>query len=704
VIDEISQGRWPHWNPYAFCGEPLYANHLVPLTHPPLLIALLTAPWDRVHTVEVFLTLWLGSLGLYLFLRSKRLQPASALAAVALYLASGHYMITQYFQMRALMYYPWLLWASDALDENPSFRTLGAFSILMGLLLAAGHPAYVVPFVYMLILYRVLVWIFQGGKSARWKKGLGFLLAGLILGSMVSAVQNIPTWQLMSESSRSLSQVPSEESQTVPVTAAGTGSTASPAPVVDAKPSRAAVLFTPVFQRRSVLSHPYMGFPLILLGLLGILIIRPPSVRLALVCVLLVFSLLSVPPVFTAVFRFIPGLAISPFIPIATPQFILVILAGYGIDALVSGGIGDNLKAKWTFTAMSILSAVALVLLYIPPAIIHPDTRWENEQVPLAVTVLVISLVAILTPAVTWWVGRSRAWIGGMILPLALTVGGIPGHFYMYPVFDRLPIMPVTRSISALPLSPEYRVALHTSGKPARAVCVESPAPFGGNLPMWAGCYYAQGYNSFVLEPESALLKQLDPYTLQNDRNSLPLSDPSALSSPILDAMAVGYLISDDSELLTKPESGMNPGDWSLIHSGGLNIYKRNNALSRWHLADEPDSAEGIRNPTDSPSRVISLIEENPQKLEFRVSTPVGRYFVLSDCQYPEWHAFIDGNETGILTANGAYRAISVPPGEHEVIFMYIPTAFYAGIGVSLGALLVIFIGVLVESKRIRKG
>ncbi|HDS30853.1 MAG TPA: hypothetical protein ENN67_07420, partial [Firmicutes bacterium] len=55
VKDEISNGRWPHWNPYSFCGEPLYANHLIPLTHPPLLIALLTVSWELVHTLEVIL-------------------------------------------------------------------------------------------------------------------------------------------------------------------------------------------------------------------------------------------------------------------------------------------------------------------------------------------------------------------------------------------------------------------------------------------------------------------------------------------------------------------------------------------------------------------------------------------------------------------------------------------------------------------------
>ena len=39
--DEIAQGRFPHWNPFSFCGTPLYANHLVPVFHFPLAIAFL---------------------------------------------------------------------------------------------------------------------------------------------------------------------------------------------------------------------------------------------------------------------------------------------------------------------------------------------------------------------------------------------------------------------------------------------------------------------------------------------------------------------------------------------------------------------------------------------------------------------------------------------------------------------------------------
>ncbi|HDS29655.1 MAG TPA: hypothetical protein ENN67_01290, partial [Firmicutes bacterium] len=646
------------------------------------------------------LTWWIGSIGLYFLLRSRKIQPSAAVAAVALYLASGHYMRTQYFQMRALMYFPWIMWASDALDNNPSFRKLALFAIPLGMMLAAGHPAYIVPFVYMIILYRILAVIFdRRGKSADSKR-IYFLLFGLILGLMVSAIQNIPTFVLLSESSREISQAPFEE--TTPQIPAGGNSNEQ---LSDVKPSKAAVLLTPVFQQRSVLSHPYIGFPMLFLGLFGLFGMKPIRDRCITIYILIIFSILSLPPVFNLVHPFIPGMSISPFYPIAIPQFILAILAGYGLNELMSGETSPSGFINRIFSVITIFAAGIFIALFMPPAIFNPDTRWERESVALAVIVLITGLIAIAAPALTYMTGRKIPWMGGILLPLSITFASICGHFYQYSIYDRLPIMPVTQSITALTAqSPYYRVAVHTSGKPARAVTVDNPAPYAGNLPMLYGSLNAQGYNSFILKRQSNLLRELDPLTLQNNRNSLPLSDPKALSSNLLNAMAVKWLISDDPGLLDSPESGMNPDDWRLIHTGGLNIYEKKATLPRWFLSSKNINMMGLKNLNPTKPSLITPHEINLTTEVFPFRKLTEEYLIFSECWYPEWKAFIDGKEVEIHPANGAYMAVLVPVGEHSVTFKFVPTSFYFGILVALIAIQVLFIGILMESKPSESG
>lgn len=76
-------------------------------------------------------------------------------------------------------------------------------------------------------------------------------------------------------------------------------------------------------------------------------------------------------------------------------------------------------------------------------------------------------------------------------------------------------------------------------------------------------------------------------------------------------------------------------------------------------------------------------------------------FLFLSDTYYPGWRAWVDGNETEILRANYAFRAVKVPQGEHEVVFKYQPDSVKWGVAISLGAgfLGILGIGVLLVTE-----
>jgi uncharacterized membrane protein YfhO len=51
----------------------------------------------------------------------------------------------------------------------------------------------------------------------------------------------------------------------------------------------------------------------------------------------------------------------------------------------------------------------------------------------------------------------------------------------------------------------------------------------------------------------------------------------------------------------------------------------------------------------------------------------------VSDAYAPGWRVRVDGEERPIVPANGAFRAVALEPGEHEVVFRYAPPSLARG-------------------------
>jgi Bacterial membrane protein YfhO len=60
-------------------------------------------------------------------------------------------------------------------------------------------------------------------------------------------------------------------------------------------------------------------------------------------------------------------------------------------------------------------------------------------------------------------------------------------------------------------------------------------------------------------------------------------------------------------------------------------------------------------------------------------------FLVLSDTYYPGWQATIDGRKTPVMRANYDFRTVSLPNGDHTVVFRFKPRSFKAGL---LGSLI----------------
>jgi hypothetical protein len=79
----------------------------------------------------------------------------------------------------------------------------------------------------------------------------------------------------------------------------------------------------------------------------------------------------------------------------------------------------------------------------------------------------------------------------------------------------------------------------------------------------------------------------------------------------------------------------------------------------------------------------IAWQAHSPEFLSLAVETVQPCILVLSELDYPGWHAHVDGQGAAILRANGALRALALPAGPHQVEMRFRPTSLLVGAALS---------------------
>lgn len=106
----------------------------------------------------------------------------------------------------------------------------------------------------------------------------------------------------------------------------------------------------------------------------------------------------------------------------------------------------------------------------------------------------------------------------------------------------------------------------------------------------------------------------------------------------------------------------------------------------------------GFEAPADGkplPSGDVLWLQKDPEDLLLQVSSPSRAWLVLSDTLYPGWRAYVDGKGVPLYRANVLGRAVTVPPGQHEVSFSYEPRTWQLGIALSAFAAVLLLLGLL---------
>ena len=155
-------------------------------------------------------------------------------------------------------------------------------------------------------------------------------------------------------------------------------------------------------------------------------------------------------------------------------------------------------------------------------------------------------------------------------------------------------------------------------------------------------------------------------------------------------------------------------GSFKLLYEDdGLRFYAFFGFNPRAYLASEVRQATSpgdliriLKDPDFDPATAVAVLEPAPElsgsplapseRVEITLREPTRvvleahaerpRLLVYSDVLYPGWRARLNGRAVPIYHANGVFRGVVIPPGDHRVEFVYRPTLLYSGIGVSFAA------------------
>ncbi len=200
--EELKAGRFSRWCPGLYCGLPLFSESQAGYLHP---FKYLLYPWLatwQAFNLDTVLSVWLTGVGTYLWLR-RHVGPAGALTGAAVLGLSGftwgHLIHTS--MINALASLPFVIWGLEASWSSGRWR--GA--ILGGLALAcqvfAGHlqdALFTVVLVGIYGLYRAAT---ERGTKQRIRT-LNTAAILVLVGVMVSAVQWVPSMELLERSPR----------------------------------------------------------------------------------------------------------------------------------------------------------------------------------------------------------------------------------------------------------------------------------------------------------------------------------------------------------------------------------------------------------------------------------------------------------------------------------------------------------------------
>ena len=658
--DQLSANHFALWNPYTYCGFPIFANIQACFFHPLVFASafissrLSLSSWPSSLPIllewAVVLQVWMGGIAAYHLFRELGQRPAAAWTGAVMF-ETGSYFASRAEHIDSMMAAAWmpLAWLAvwklalpNSAVPNSDFKLrldwLAVLAAALGLSVWGGFPQATVAVFGSTVVFALLLAILRMGHV----RAVALTCCGCVLGVLLAAVPFIPTTQLTELSVAKYR-----------VDWLGTGGGLYWQSLVSlVAPNHYNIFDISRFNGPGDPTFLYLyssigGLLLAIFALLFAVVTRRNRTT-ALFALMLAFGMFWMlgdkTPVWRIFFPLLPEQVRIGIHPEYTYSIFSLAIAGLAAIGLDSIRIGD--PARW---AIGVIIAADLFLVGSG----RPMNSSSLQQDP--------GVTRDTFDGHTFALGEVRRYVEQSVPPWRIDTVDLGMEWT-----NGAPILQVPNASGISPMALENTIQLR----------------------LFLHDGYRWGWN----------------YPLEK------------LDSPVLDLMNVRYVLTRAADV---PRFAGLPKFRHIASLPGTEVFENTEVLPRFYfarrvqpvasLAEAHDLIEHSRidlhetaiadRPIDLPpgedagtSGDVEVIKYEPARIDLSLRTPRASLLVLSETYYPGWKAWIDEQPTQIHSVDIALRGVVVPAGAHRLRMEFRPVILPVSLGISLATAILLAI------------
>ncbi len=672
IKEQLLSGSVPLWNPYYYSGHPFIANPQTFVFYPAtLLFAALPLPW--AFNIDTLLHIYLAAAGMYCFVLLITESRSAGFASAIVYSLSGYFMNRIYAGHLTMIHtaalLPWIFYLFEKGYKTGQTRFFIITGLVFGLQILSGEPQNNYYTALFLAVYALIRYVStpQPARPKPFYQLAAFLVLILLVAFGISAVQVLPSLEFMSLSDR-------------------TEKTYQFATAYSFPPKNFFTFLAPSITNPSITTDVefagYAGIMTLILAGTGAIFYRHrPHIWCFRIMALIAVTIMlgKYTPLYYLYYQFLPGIATFriPVRCMVIFVFSIAVLAGFGTGHLCR----TTIPRKHHITIIG-LWVVLFVYLFVGAKTL--GVPFASKEIIMAVGFFVVALVILLLNLFL----KNKSFIAGAIIVILFVD--------LYAAYSsQLPIINQNEVFEKQPF--EYQLqkdrGLYRVASPLDALLGENFHYYGINAytPLALRSYFR-----FIHEMADVPMLKETRSTL----NPQMFHRSSVFSSKILNIKYAFIKDGNEFELITAKQvmpraTLVNNALFLSRLEDHLRYIKRPGfdpqkqvLLEAVPPENAPPNPKGTEVPPDGNNVVITKYQ--PNRIELDCASDSNTYLVLSELFYPGWQAYIDGNKAQILRADYLLRAVPLPAGKHNVVFVYRPKSFLIGAAItifSLGAI-----------------
>jgi hypothetical protein len=713
---ELKAGRFSRWCPDLYCGLPLFAESQAGYLHP---LKYVFYPWMstwQAFNLDTVASVWLTGLGAYGWLR-RHVGAGGALAGAAVCGLGGftwaHLIHTS--MNNALTSVPFVLWALECSWSSGRLRGAALAGFALACQVFAGHLQDVILTSGLLATYG----LYRAATEVSWRSRLfvlGTLGLTIALGGVVSAVQWMPSKELLDRSPRAGGLTwddltyGSWHPELLPtlLVREAYGTRARDTDWMDG--------FYPYHEMNA-----YLGITALMLAVVGAA--RSGDRWVGFWVLLAGVSVMLMLGRFTFLFDLAHRIPIvgSSRIPVRFHLWLtmaVAALAAVGVDRLAKPGAVSLRGAVRLILLMVLTSVPIMVVVYAPVwsqpgrwtmAIHQARYRWLGRELIVAgVRTLILAGFGFgLAFAAVRSTKAGRRAAFASLLPLVVIAELLGAHWNDVATVDPSYWTDPPETALRLKADPSFirvfGIARMSAGEPGYA---SEPIDFFAvrdtldwSLPAVWGLRSALGATPIIprrlLDYMNQSSKTGGRFTIEGVTHWVTGRKQPNLPGPP-EEVGTAFLYRNRSalpraRLMGRPVYATDvPSARAAMASLGLKVVDR-------PVVEDPDRP--IREDQEATGSATIEVDL-PERVEVATASASPAYLVLADTGDPGWSATVDGKPAPIRAAYLAFRAVALPAGNHRIVFTYRPARWTEGLTLTVAGLLASF-GCLAGPRRL---